>query len=155
MLRAMRHRGPDGEGVFGDAQAALGAVRLAIIDLAGGQQPIQNEDGSITIVFNGEIYNFASLRTQLERQGHRFATNSDTEVILHAYEKLGPEGGQHPKGISGFATWAHPRRSLFVARDRLGIKPLFYAVTDDSLIFASELRVMLAPPRLTKQVDLV
>src|SRR5215213_7049498 len=155
MLRTMRHRGPDGEGVFGDAQAALGAVRLAIIDLAGGQQPIQNEDGSITIVFNGEIYNYASLRNQLERLGHKFATNSDTETIIHAYEELGPECVQHLNGIFSFAIWDQPRRSLFVARDRLGVKPLFYAVTDDSLIFASGLRVMLAHPRLTKQVDLV
>src|SRR4051794_2716223 len=155
MLRTMRHRGPDGEGVFGDGQAALGAVRLAIIDLAGGQQPIQNEDGSITIVFNGEIYNYASLRVQLERQGHRFATNSDTETIIHAYEELGPECVQHLNGIFSFAIWDQPRRSLFIARDRLGIKPLFYAVTDDSLIFASELRVMLAHPRLSRQVDLV
>jgi asparagine synthase (glutamine-hydrolysing) len=155
MLRAMRHRGPDGEGVFGDAQAALGAVRLAIIDLAGGQQPIQNEDGSITIVFNGEIYNFASVRSQLERLGHRFTTHSDTETIVHAYEEFGTECVQHLNGIFSFAIWDQSRRSLFIARDRLGIKPLFYAVTDDSLIFASELRVMLAHPRLARQVDLV
>jgi len=155
MLRTMRHRGPDGEGVFGDSQVALGAVRLAIIDLTGGQQPIQNEDGSITIVFNGEIYNFASLRSQLERLGHRFATHSDTETIVHAYEEFGTECVQHLNGIFSFAIWDQPRRSLFIARDRLGVKPLFYAVTDDSVIFASELRVMLAHPRLTRQVDLV
>lgn len=155
MVRTMRHRGPDGDGVFLDSQVALGAVRLAIIDLAGGQQPIQNEDGSLTIVFNGEIYNFASLRSQLERLGHRFATHSDTEVIVHAYEEFGAECVLHLNGIFAFAIWDQRRRALFIARDRLGVKPLFYAITDDRLIFASELRVMMAHPRLSKQVDLV
>jgi asparagine synthase (glutamine-hydrolysing) len=155
MLRVMRHRGPDGEGVHGDPDVTLGAVRLAIIDLASGQQPIHNADRSMTIVFNGEIYNFASLRSQLERLGHRFSTHSDTEVILHAYEEFGAECVLHLNGIFAFAIWDQPRRSLFIARDRLGVKPLFYAVTDDSLIFASELKVMLAHPRVARHVDLV
>ncbi|MCC7371267.1 MAG: asparagine synthase (glutamine-hydrolyzing) [Chloroflexi bacterium] len=155
MLRVMRHRGPDGEGWYGDQDVALGAVRLAIIDLAGGQQPIHNADQTLTIVFNGEIYNFAALRSQLERLGHRFTTHSDTEVILKAYEEFGAECVLHLNGIFAFAIWDQRRKLLFIGRDRMGIKPLYYAVTDDSLIFASELKVMLAHPRVERHVDLV
>ena len=155
MLRAMRHRGPDGEGVVGDDRAALGAVRLAIIDPSGGHQPISNEDGTVWIVFNGEIYNFRALRRQLEHLGHRFATRSDTEVIVHAYEEFGAECVLHLNGIFAFAIWDQRRRSLFVARDRLGVKPLFYTVTEHSLIFASELKVILRHPRVAPKVDLV
>jgi asparagine synthase (glutamine-hydrolysing) len=155
MLRAMRHRGPDGEGSYSDADVALGAVRLAIIDLAGGDQPIHNQDKTLTIVFNGEIYNFAALRGQLERLGHQFSTHSDTETILHAYEEFGPECVLHLNGIFAFAIWDQRRKLLFLGRDRLGVKPLYYAMTDDSLLFASELKVMLAHPRISRHVDLV
>jgi asparagine synthase (glutamine-hydrolysing) len=155
MCRAMQHRGPDGQGDYADEDVALGSTRLAIIDLAGGHQPIHNEDRTMWIVFNGEIYNFPALRPQLERLGHVFTTDSDTEAILHAYEEFGEECVQHLNGIFTFAIWDTRRRELFVARDRIGIKPLFYAVTERSLIFASELKVMLAHPLIERKIDLV
>jgi asparagine synthase (glutamine-hydrolysing) len=132
MVRAMRHRGPDGEGFFSDDRATLGSARLAIIDPAGGQQPISNEDGSVWIVFNGEIFNHEALRCQLEHLGHQFATHADTEAIVHAYEEFGTECVLHLNGIFAFAIWDQRRRMLFAARDRLGVKPFFFATTDTS-----------------------
>ena len=155
MCRLMRHRGPDDQGEYSDEQVALGSTRLAIIDLTGGHQPIHNEDRTVWVVFNGEIYNFPALRRQLERLGHAFYTRSDTEAIVHAYEEFGPECVQHLNGIFAFAIWDQRKRSLFLARDRIGVKPLFYTTTDRSLIFASELKVILAHPLVEKKVDLV
>ena len=155
MCRAMEHRGPDDWGDYCDEQVALGSTRLAIIDLAGGRQPIHNEDRTVWIVFNGEIYNFPALRVQLERLGHTFYTDSDTEAIVHAYEEFGIECVRHLNGIFSFAIWDSLKRRFLLARDRIGVKPLFYAQTSHSLIFASELRVMLAHPLLERQIDLV
>jgi asparagine synthase (glutamine-hydrolysing) len=151
----MRHRGPDGHGDYTDEWAALGSARLAIIDLPSGGQPIRNEDGTIWIVFNGEIYNFPRLRKQLERLGHSFYTNSDTESIVHAYEEFGTECVQHLNGIFAFALWDTRKKLLFIGRDRIGVKPLFYTETAGSFIFASELRVLLTHPLIEHKIDLV
>ncbi|OUC08430.1 asparagine synthase, partial [Litorilinea aerophila] len=130
MLGAIRHRGPDQFGIytFQDQRhgVGLGSARLSIIDLGGGQQPIGNEDGTLWIVFNGEIFNYVELRPLLERQGHRFATDTDTEVILHLYETYGPECVHHLNGQFAFAIWDERARRLFMARDRLGIRPVYY-----------------------------
>src|ERR1044072_4892750 len=147
MTAALRHRGPDGRDVFSDEYAALGHARLAIIDRAGGTQPMSNEDGSCWIVFNGEIYNHRALRTQLERRGHVFRTSSDTEVIVHAYEEFGSECGAKLEGMFAFAIYDRRRRELFAARDRVGKKPFFYAVLAGARHFASESKQHYHPPR--------
>ena len=146
MADAVRHRGPDGEGYLVAGPAALGHRRLSIIDLATGAQPMRNEDGAVAIVFNGEIYNFPELRPKLEKAGHVFRTQSDTEVILHAYEEYGTECLQHFNGMFAFALWDAKKRRLFAARDRMGKKPLYYAVRNDTLIFGSELTALLKHP---------
>lgn len=144
MCAAMVHRGPDDEGVYADGRAAIGMRRLSIIDVAGGHQPISNETGTIWIVFNGEIYNHAELRKQLEPLGHRYRTNSDTETIIHLYEEYGRDCVRRLRGMFAFAIWDREKESLFIARDRLGIKPLYYRLTSDSLLFGSEIKVLLA-----------
>jgi asparagine synthase (glutamine-hydrolysing) len=146
MLQVLHHRGPDDSGVFFDKEIALGMRRLSIIDLDGGKQPICNEDGSITTVFNGEIYNYQSLREELEGRGHRLATASDTEVIVHLYEDFGQECVQHLRGMFGFAVWDARKRRLMLARDRLGIKPLYYTQAGGRLIFGSEIKAILQHP---------
>ena len=162
MTAAMRHRGPDDEGLLvappAASQAALGMCRLSIIDLAGGHQPVFNEDGRVAVVFNGEIYNFRELRQRLESQGHFFRTRSDTEVIVHAYETWGEDCVRHLRGMFAFAVLDTRRAaghspSLFLARDRLGIKPLYYAVVDDVLLFASEVRALLASRRVPSKLS--
>jgi asparagine synthase (glutamine-hydrolysing) len=155
MCEMLHHRGPDDRGVYSDCRAALGSSRLAIIDLAGGKQPIHNGDSTIWIVFNGEIYNFLRLRRQLEHLGHTFYTRSDTEVIVHAYEEFGTECVQHLNGIFAFAIWDTRRERLFLARDRMGIKPLLYAVTDEVFVFASELKPLVNHPCVERRIDLV
>src|SRR5256886_5782141 len=150
MCQSMVHRGPDDEGIFVKKGAGLGMRRLSIIDLPGGHQPLFNEDRSVWIVFNGEIYNFRELRVELERKGHRFSTNSDTEVIVHLYEDLGSDCVQKLRGMFGFAIYDERRQRLFLARDRLGIKPLHYALSDGRLLFGSEIKAILAAaPELT------
>lgn len=144
MCAAMVHRGPDDEGVYADGRTAIGMRRLSIIDVAGGHQPISNENGTIWIVFNGEIYNHAELRKQLEPRGHRYRTNSDTETIVHLYEEYGRDCVQHLRGMFAFAIWDREKETLFIARDRLGIKPLYYRLTSESLRFGSEIKVILA-----------
>ena len=144
MCSAMTHRGPDDEGVYADGPAAIGMRRLSIIDVAGGHQPLSNENGTIWIVFNGEIYNHAELRKGLEERGHRYRTNSDTETIVHLYEEYGRDCVTHLRGMFAFAIWDRENGKLFVARDRLGIKPLYYRLTDDSFLFGSEIKVILA-----------
>ncbi len=139
MNNALAHRGPDGDGFFEDARAVLGHRRLAIIDRAGGHQPMTNEDGSCWIVFNGEVYNHKSLRSLLEDKGHRFRTSCDTETILHAYEEFGPACVERLEGMFAFAIYDVKRRELFAARDRLGKKPFFYTTLDGVFQFASEL----------------
>lgn len=153
MLAAIRHRGPDGVGVFRDDWVGLGNVRLSIIDIAGGDQPIGNEDDSLWIVFNGEIFNYVELRPELEKRGHRFRTNSDTEVILHLYEDIGPDCLKLLNGQFALAIWDTRRRSLFLARDRLGIRPLFYTVTGQTLLFGSEIKAILAHPEPQAVID--
>jgi asparagine synthase (glutamine-hydrolysing) len=154
MRDVMVHRGPDGEGLFVDGPIGLGHRRLSIIDLAGGHQPLGNEDGTITIVFNGEIYNFAEIRRDLEARGHTFATRSDTEVIVHLYEEKGAACVERLRGMFAFAIWDARRRQLLLARDRLGVKPLYYAETAGSLSFASEIKSLLQAGGVTAEPDL-
>ena len=153
MCSAIVHRGPDDEGVYLGDGVALGMRRLSIIDLEGGHQPISNEDGSVWIVFNGEIYNYRELRHDLEQRGHVFRTDSDTETIVHLYEETGPRCVDRLRGMFAFAIWDERRRQLLLARDRLGIKPLYYADRGDEIVFASELKPILQLPRVRRTVD--
>ena len=154
MLAALKHRGPDGEGLYWSQQAGLGNRRLAIIDRKGGAQPQTNEDQTLIITFNGEIYNFQDIRKDLTKRGHRFKTQSDTEVILHAYEQYGPKCLQEFNGMFAFAIWDSTRRTLFAARDRLGIKPFFYTETRNNFLFASEIKSLLTHPEVKRNVNL-
>ena len=142
MMAAIRHRGPDSIGIYRDNQVGLGNLRLNIIDLTGGDQPISNEDGTLWIVYNGEIFNYVELRPELEQRGHIFSTQTDTEVILHLYEQEGPICLQRLNGQFALAIWDSRRRSLFLARDRVGIRPLFYTLQGDQLIFGSEIKAI-------------
>lgn len=153
MCRSIRHRGPDDKGVFVDGSVAIGVQRLAIIDVAGGHQPILNEDGSIAIAFNGEIYNYLQLRQELTERGHRFRTRTDTEVVVHLYEEFGEDCPKKLNGMFAFAIWDAKERTLFIARDHLGVKPLFYFADADSLIFGSELKTILKHPRVEREID--
>lgn len=153
MGQAMRHRGPDGQGFYSNASLMMGMQRLAIIDVAGGQQPLFNEDQSVAVVCNGEIYNFRELRKELKSQGHTFATGSDTEVIVHLYEEYGIDCVKRLSGMFAFALWDTRRRRLFIARDRLGIKPLYLARNSDRLIFASELKSILEYPGFPRELN--
>lgn len=153
MTDTLRHRGPDGDGKFVDVEVGLGHRRLSIIDVGGGGQPIGNEDGKLQIVFNGEIYNFVELRTELESFGHKFKTASDTEVIVHAYEQWGVDCVKRFNGMFAFALWDSHKRELFVARDHLGIKPLYYVVIGRRLLIASEIKVLLKDPECPKEMD--
>jgi asparagine synthase (glutamine-hydrolysing) len=158
MTRALRHRGPDDEGFYlapeaGPAAVGLGFRRLSIIDLVTGNQPIANEDGSVQLVFNGEIYNYRELRSELVSCGHRLATESDTEVIVHLYEELGSHCVERLNGMFALALWDARRRELVLARDRFGKKPLYYAELEGSLIFASELKSLVEHPRCPTDLD--
>ncbi|MBI5167598.1 MAG: asparagine synthase (glutamine-hydrolyzing) [candidate division NC10 bacterium] len=155
MTEVLYHRGPDDEGIFIDGPIGLGHRRLAIIDLSpAGHQPMANEDGSIWIVFNGEIYNFQELRLILEDKGHRFRSNSDTEVIIHLYEEKGTDCLRNLRGMFAFALWDAKDRTLFLVRDRLGKKPLFYYVDKNAFLFASEPKAILQDPRVKAEPDL-
>ena len=154
MNRAIAHRGPDGEGYYEQGGVALAMRRLAIIDVAGGDQPIFNEDKTIAIVYNGECYNYQELRQALDKKEHSFRTNSDTECIVHLYEDLGDECMQPLRGMFAFALWDEKRQRLLIARDRLGKKPLHYAVMDGRLYFASELKALLAALPRQPELDL-
>lgn len=154
MCHSLIHRGPDDQGVYINPQAALGSRRLSIIDIAGGHQPISNEDNTLWIVFNGEIYNYRSLRSKLEWKGHQFKTNSDTEVVLHAYETYGPACVNYLNGMFAFAIWDEKTRQLFLGRDRLGIKPLYYWFNGEYLLFASEIKAILQDRRFQRKVNL-
>lgn len=153
MTSAIAHRGPDGDGFFCDGSVGLGHRRLAIIDLATGDQPMATEDGSVVLVFNGEIYNFRELRRELEGRGATFRTTSDTEVILQAYETWGVDCLPRLRGMFAFALWDRPRRRLFLARDRVGIKPLVYAWDGRRLLFGSEIKALLEDPGLPREID--
>ena len=153
MLGAMVHRGPDDEGTFADGPVALGMRRLSILDLAGGHQPIFNEDRSAVVVCNGEIYNYEELREGLIRRGHRFSTRSDTEVIVHLYEERGPDCVRELNGMFAFAAWDRARQRLTLARDRIGIKPLYYYEGKGRLLFASELSALMRAPGVPAALD--
>jgi asparagine synthase (glutamine-hydrolysing) len=153
MRRAALHRGPDDNGVLVRGNVGLGFNRLSIIDLSGGHQPMANEDETVWTVFNGEIYNFASLREDLLKRGHRFRTNSDTETIVHAWEEFGERCVDRLRGMFAFAIWDSRQKVLFVARDRLGIKPLYYHQNTKGLAFASEMKSLLVLPEVPRVVD--
>ncbi len=153
MCSVMTHRGPDSRGVFVEGNIGVGMQRLAIIDVAGGDQPIFNEDRSLLVVMNGEIYNFPELRQRLRKRGHRFSSHSDTEVLVHLYEDCGARMVDHLRGMFAFAIWDAGRRQLFCARDRVGKKPLFWARQGDRVWFASEIRALLEDPQLGRAID--
>jgi asparagine synthase (glutamine-hydrolysing) len=155
MCHVMDHRGPDDEGYFDDARMSLGNVRLSIIDLESGRQPISNEDGSVVVVYNGEIYNYQELREKLQALGHKFSTNSDTEVIVHAYEERGDDCCTEFNGMFAFALWDSRKQRLLLARDRCGIKPLYYTrMRNGRFIFASEIKAILQHEDVRRNVDL-
>ncbi|TMA99030.1 MAG: asparagine synthetase B, partial [Deltaproteobacteria bacterium] len=153
MTAALAQRGPDGEGHWVAGEAALGHRRLAIIDVAGGAQPLVNETGSVRVVCNGEIYNYRALRAELEARGHRFQTASDCETIVHLYEDDGPDGIARLHGMFALAIWDRTARRLVLARDRLGIKPLFYTSGARGFGFASEIKALVAAGLTDRQVD--
>jgi asparagine synthase (glutamine-hydrolysing) len=153
MCERMKHRGPDSEGLWLDDRLALGMRRLSIIDLHTGEQPVYSEDKSIVVVMNGELYNFREVRADLEKRGHKFETNTDTEILPHLYEEYGEAMLEHINGMFVFALWDKRREKLLVARDRFGEKPLYYGVFDGKLIFASEPKVLLSNPSVRAEID--
>jgi asparagine synthase (glutamine-hydrolysing) len=152
MLDTIRHRGPDDQGVYLSSQVGFGHARLSIIDLNSGHQPLSNEDGTVWIVFNGEIYNYRELRYFLLAKGHTLKTQSDTEVIVHLYEELGPQCVEKLRGMFAFALWNENTKELFLARDRVGIKPLYYSLNDQGIVFASEIKAILADPAVSRNL---
>src|SRR3954469_8961956 len=143
MCAGLEHRGPDKRGIFAAEGTGLGIQRLRVIDLSTGDQPIYNEDRSVVVVLNGEIYNYRELRADLQSRGHTFATQGDTEVIVHLYEEYGADCVRHLHGMFAFALWDERRQQLVLARDRVGKKPLLYALRDGVLSFASEMQALL------------
>ena len=154
MTARLAHRGPDADGLFRDGPVALGHRRLSIIDVAGSPQPMSTPDGELTVIFNGEIYNFQAVRETLAARGHRFATHGDTEVLLYAYREYGEAMLGHLQGMFAFAIWDRPRQRLFIARDHLGVKPLYYAWDGTTLVFGSELKALLEHPAVGREIDL-
>lgn len=154
MCKTLIHRGPDDEGFFIEKNVALGVRRLSVIDLEGGHQPLANEDGSICVVHNGEIYNFPALQTELKSRGHTFRTKTDTETIVHCYEDQGDDFVQEFRGMFAFALWDGREEKLILVRDRIGIKPLYYTLLEDrTLVFASELKAILVHPKVKRALD--
>lgn len=153
MCERMKHRGPDSEGLWTDERVALGMRRLSIIDLHTGEQPVYSEDKQIVVVMNGELYNFREVRADLEKRGHRFVTNSDTEILPHLYEEYGEAMLEHINGMFAFALWDKRKEKLLIARDRFGEKPLYYGVFDGKLIFASEPKVLLENPAVKPEIN--
>src|SRR5579862_1816956 len=151
MTSVIAHRGPDSDGFYTNAGVGLGFRRLSIIDLSTGDQPIANEDGTIWVIFNGEIYNFAEIRSVLETLGHSFRTHTDTEVIVHAYEQWGDAAVDRFRGMFAFALWDEPKRRLLLVRDRLGVKPLYYCVTAHGVTFGSEIKSLLEDPDVPRE----
>src|SRR5580698_906875 len=152
MADTIEHRGPDDDGYYVAGPVGFGFRRLSIIDLATGHQPISNEDGTVWIVFNGEIYNYQELRAFLQGKGHVFKTQTDTEVIVHLYEEFGEDCVEKLRGMFAFAIWDERKESLFLARDRVGIKPLYYWHSGKALVFASEIKAILADPQVQPEV---
>ncbi len=155
MARTMVHRGPDEEGYMLCENAGFGHRRLKIIDLTTGRQPISNEKNTIFLICNGEIYNFRQLRLLLENDGHKFSTNSDSEVIIHLYEKYGTECLKFLRGMFAFAMWDNEKKTLFLARDRLGKKPLVYSVKNGNIYFASEIKALLEIGEISREIDYI
>lgn len=153
MNEAILHRGPDEDGVYLKGHVGLAMRRLAIIDLKGGQQPISDEEGAAWIVYNGEVYNYREVKKELEARGHRFHTDCDTEVVLHAYLEYGDDCPKHLRGMFAFAIWDERKQELFIARDRVGKKPLLYAKTRDSFVFGSEFSALLLHPSVSREID--
>lgn len=153
MLDSISHRGPDAEGMYRSGPVGLGHKRLKIIDLTTGQQPLCNEDGTVWIIYNGEVYNYKELTTDLVSRGHQFKTASDTEVIVHLYEEFGEGCVAKLRGMFSFALWDDNRKILLIARDRVGIKPLYYCLTEESLIFGSEIKAILTDPSVQAEID--
>ena len=153
MNATLVHRGPDSDGFYVDGRVGLAMRRLAIIDVAGGDQPIANEDGSVVVVYNGEIYNFLELRAELEQCGHRFATHSDTEVIVHGYEQWGDGALRRFNGMFALALWDARRQRLLLARDRMGKKPLYWHHSAQGLVFGSEAKAVLAAPWVEREIN--
>ena len=153
MRETMVHRGPDGAGNWLGGHVGLGHRRLSIVDVAAGQQPMSNEDGTVWVTFNGEIYNHQELRSWLISRGHTFRTHSDTEALVHLYEEEGEEGVQRLKGMFAFGLYDARRDRLLLVRDRLGVKPLYYHVTPDRLLFGSEIKAVLAHPAVSSDVN--
>jgi len=153
MMRVIAHRGPDGQGKYLSGPVGLGHARLAIIDLSTGDQPMTNEDGTIWLVYNGEIYNFQELRDGLLKKGHIFRSTSDTEVIIHLYEEYGVECASHLRGMFAFALWDSRQQALYLARDRVGIKPLYYANSERTFVFGSEIKSILCDPEVKREVN--
>ncbi|NNE97818.1 MAG: asparagine synthase (glutamine-hydrolyzing), partial [Pyrinomonadaceae bacterium] len=154
MCNSMVHRGPDSEGIWLGAGSALGMRRLSIIDLKTGDQPVWNEERSVVVVMNGEIYNFKTIRAKLEEKGHTFKTEGDTEVVPHLYDEYGEEFVEHLNGMFAIALWDLRQRKLIIARDRFGEKPLYYGVFGNDLYFASELKVLLTHSKIDPEIDL-
>lgn len=153
MASAIQHRGPDDEGYYLEGPLGLGFRRLSIIDLSTGHQPLSNEDGTVWVVFNGEIYNYLELRSDLINRGHVFRTKTDTEVLVHLYEEYGTDMLTQLRGMFGFALWDENHKSLLLARDRLGIKPLYYSRSEKFLVFGSEIKAILADPAVPREID--
>src|SRR3954447_22034646 len=153
MADTLRHRGPDSDGFYVQPDIGLGFRRLSIVDLFTGDQPMANEDESLWLVFNGEIYNHADHRPGLEARGHRFRSRCDAEVILHLYEEYGADCLHHLRGMYAFAVWDTRKRQLLLARDRIGVKPLYLARTPDALIFGSEIKALFAHPGLEPRLN--
>lgn len=153
MNNRITHRGPDDGGIYLNQSVGLGHRRLSIIDLAGGHQPMFSEDRSVVLVYNGEIYNYLELKQELEKEKHQFKTHSDSETIVHLYEREGENCLSYFRGAFAFAIWDEKEKKLFAARDRFGIKPFYYTLIDGTLYFASELKAFLEIPNLTREVE--
>src|ERR1041384_1035624 len=154
MTTRLAHRGPDADGYYRDGPVALGHRRLSVIDIAGSPQPMSTPDGELTIIFNGEIYNFRELRAALARRGHKLHTAGDTEALVYAYREYGTRMLEHIQGMFAFALWDRPAQRLFIARDHLGVKPLYYYWDGATLVFASELKGLLDHPAVKREIDL-
>jgi asparagine synthase (glutamine-hydrolysing) len=153
MLDRIRHRGPDDDGEYSDTKIQLGMVRLSIIDLSGGHQPMSNEDGTVQVICNGEIFNYIELRSELEAKGYRFRTSSDTETIVHAYQEYGPSFAHKLNGMFAIGVWDSRNETLFLYRDRFGVKPLFYGRSSQDLIFGSEIKTLMVHPSIGRELD--
>ena len=153
MTEKIAKRGPDDSGEYFDKYAGFGFRRLSIVGLGNGHQPMENETNDMVLVYNGEVYNYQELKTSLEAKGHVFKTDTDSEVVLHGYEEYGPDVCNHLRGMFAFAIWDKKKKEVFLGRDVFGIKPLFYSIIGDTLVFASEIKAILAYPGYKKQFN--